>query len=177
MDRLHKNLRRATWNNIRLFSDVNTFYFNLQINWTATVETLLRATGLSEQERSALLLSDMPVSLQCRDFLPELGTLLSTTSARYLHRGFINERTAKIILHLGAFLVHRRTVTNYLIWRFVFKSMPLITTRFQKMWTNFKQSVPNLGEERIYLTRWVYTYAEKYAIVCWFKVCTISRPK
>lgn len=33
--------------------------------------------------------------------------------------------------------------------------MPLITTRFQKMWTNFKQSVPNLGEERIYLTRFV----------------------
>lgn len=33
--------------------------------------------------------------------------------------------------------------------------MPLITTRFHKMWTNFKQSVPNLGEERIYLTRCV----------------------
>ncbi len=33
--------------------------------------------------------------------------------------------------------------------------MPLITTRFLKMWTNFKQSVPNLGEERIYLTRCV----------------------
>jgi hypothetical protein len=33
--------------------------------------------------------------------------------------------------------------------------MPLITTRFQKMWTSFKQSVPNLGEERIYLTRFV----------------------
>lgn len=33
--------------------------------------------------------------------------------------------------------------------------MPLITTRFLKMWTSFKQSVPNLGEERIYLTRCV----------------------
>ena len=57
--------------------------FMLQINWTAAVETLLRATGLNEQDRSALLLSDMPVSLQCRDFLPELSTLLSTTSPRY----------------------------------------------------------------------------------------------
>ncbi|XP_057372654.1 membrane metallo-endopeptidase-like 1 isoform X1 [Daphnia carinata] len=98
------------------------------INWTAAVETLLRATGLSDKDRAALLLSDMPVSLQCRDFLPELGNLLTTTPSR--------------------------TVTNYLIWRFVYKSMPLITTRFLKMWTNFKQSVPNLGEERIYLTRW-----------------------
>jgi hypothetical protein len=53
-----------------------------QINWTAAVETLLRATGLNEQDRSALLLSDMPVSLQCRDFLPELSTLLSTTPTR-----------------------------------------------------------------------------------------------
>ena len=54
-----------------------------QINWTATVETLLLATGLSDEDRSALDLSDMPVSLQCRDFLPELCSLISSTSPRY----------------------------------------------------------------------------------------------
>ena len=66
-----------------IFPDEN-YRLNLcnQINWTAAVETLLRATGLNEQDRTALLLSDMPVSLQCRDFLPELSTLLSTTPSR-----------------------------------------------------------------------------------------------
>lgn len=122
-----------------------------QINWTAAVETLLRATGLNEQDRAALMLSDMPVSLQCRDFLPELSTLLSTTPRRY--RFF---DTIIIPNFIDRFDEKPRTVTNYLIWRFIFKSMPLITTRFHKMWTNFKQSVPNIGEERIYLTRCVF---------------------
>lgn len=54
-------------------------------------------------------------------------------------------------------------MTNYLVWRFIFKAMPLITTRFQKMWTHFKLSVPNLGEERIYLTRSVL--AREIAII------------
>ncbi len=55
----------------------------LQINWTAAVETLLKATGLSEEDRLSLLASELPVSLQCRDFLPELGALLSSTPSRY----------------------------------------------------------------------------------------------
>ena len=43
------------------------------------------------------------------------------------------------------FCVRNRTVTNYLVWRFIFKNMPLITTRFQRMWNHFKLSIPNLG--------------------------------
>ncbi len=52
------------------------------MNWTEAVEVLLKATGLSDEDRAALSLPDMPVSLQCRDFLPELGNLLSNTPSR-----------------------------------------------------------------------------------------------
>lgn len=53
-----------------------------QFNWTAAVETLFRVSGLSDEERAAIMASDMAVTLQCRDFFVELGNLLSTTPAR-----------------------------------------------------------------------------------------------
>ena len=63
-----------------------------------------------------------------------------------------------------------RTIVNYLVWRFVFKSMPLVSERFQKMWTHFKMSVPNLTDERIYLARFICIFiSTSIKITSYFK--------
>ena len=57
------------------------------------------------------------------------------------------------------FCVRNRTVTNYLVWRFIFKNMPLITTRFQRMWNHFKLSIPNLGS----------CHSDQFKVSLWMK--------
>ena len=55
---------------------------NFQFNWTAIVDTLLSTAGLSEQDRSTLRMGEMPVNIQCHEFLPELTNLIATTPRR-----------------------------------------------------------------------------------------------
>ena len=48
------------------------------------IEALLNAVGLSENERALMMLTDLPVSLQCRDFLGDLSQLLKSTSQTFV---------------------------------------------------------------------------------------------
>ncbi|XP_046407167.1 neprilysin-1-like isoform X2 [Ischnura elegans] len=73
-------------------------------------------------------LPDMTISFRCRGFLPELARLLESADPR--------------------------TVSNYLIWRFLFKYMPYLGNKFLQIWMEFRKDVPDMNEDKLYLSRW-----------------------
>ncbi|CAG7723309.1 unnamed protein product [Allacma fusca] len=74
--------------------------------------------------------SEMIVYFHCSEFFPGLVSLIEQSDSR--------------------------TVTNYLIWRFVFRYLPYLGNKFLQIWMEFMKDVPqsNANEERLHLSRW-----------------------
>ncbi|OXA58659.1 Membrane metallo-endopeptidase-like 1 [Folsomia candida] len=73
---------------------------------------------------------EMYVYFHCTEFFPKLVALVNQTDSR--------------------------TVTNYLVWRFVFRYMPFLGNKFLQIWSEFMKDVPDTNEEKLYLSRWKY---------------------
>lgn len=76
---------------------IDLFLINFQFNWTEIVETLLSTVGLNEEDRSALNISEMPINLQCHEFLPELSNLIASTPRRLFHQSTTYQLQTSII--------------------------------------------------------------------------------
>ncbi|GAB6032160.1 NEDD8 protease Nep2 [Chamberlinius hualienensis] len=72
--------------------------------------------------------------------------------------------TLPLIIHSRNYLTNlvsmlgntpKRTIANYLTWRFIFKYMPYLNRRFSRLYADFRREVPDPNESsRTYFSRW-----------------------
>ncbi|XP_065560602.1 neprilysin-1-like isoform X2 [Artemia franciscana] len=101
--------------------------------WELFITNLLKNSSSQSRLKLKDNILEIPVSLQCKEYFIAVFELISRTQ--------------------------KRTVYNYLIWRFIYNHLQSLGPRLRELWSSFKLMSVYLKDDSFHLARWKHCTA------------------